>query len=180
MAKGFDQWYADMAESPRKDEIVQRHLGLPAELLSSSLLPWEDIADVADALALLPGQLLVDLACGRGGYGLELAARTGARLLGIDFSAEAVRQAHELARRWNVEVDFKVGDLTATGLADESADAIVVVDAIQFPVTLPPPTPNWPGSSDRVAVSSSRAGRRWTPRTRPFVNGCAASVLKVD
>jgi ubiquinone/menaquinone biosynthesis C-methylase UbiE len=133
MAKRFDQWYADMAESPRSDEMAQRHLGLPAELLSTSLLPWDGITEVAEALALNQGQLLVDLACGRGGYGLELAARTGARLLGIDFSAEAVRQARDSAVRWNVEADFKVGDLTATGLADKSADAIVVVDAIQFP-----------------------------------------------
>jgi SAM-dependent methyltransferase len=133
MAKGFDQWYADLAVSPRKDEIVQRHLGLPAELLSTSLLPWGGIAEVAVALALRPGQLLVDLACGRGGYGLELAARTGARLLGVDFSVEAVQRARELARSWNVEAGFEVGDLTASGLAEESADAIVVVDAIQFP-----------------------------------------------
>src|SRR6476620_8908312 len=133
MARGFDQGYADMATSPHKDEIMQRHLGLPAELLSSSLLPWDGIAEVAEALDLRPEHLLVALACGRGGYGLELAARSGARLLGIDFSAEAVRQARELAERWDVVADFEVGDLTATGLADKSADAIVVVDAIQFP-----------------------------------------------
>lgn len=37
--------------------------------------------------------MLLDLACGRGGYGLTIAARTGARLIGVDFSAEAIRQA---------------------------------------------------------------------------------------
>ncbi len=137
MAQGFDQWYDDMAGSPRKDEIVARHLGLPPELLSTSLLPWEGIAEVAEALALRPGQQLVDLACGRGGYGLELAARTGARLLGVDFSAEAVRQARDLAATWRVEADFRVGDLVATGLEEGSADAVVVVDAIQFPADPP-------------------------------------------
>ena len=84
LAKGFDEWYADIVDSPRKDEIHQRHLGLPPELLSTSLLPWEGIAEVAAALSLKPGQLLVDLACGRGGYGLELAARADARLIGVD------------------------------------------------------------------------------------------------
>ena len=34
----FDEWYADMEHSPVKDEIQQRHLGLPPQLLSTSLL----------------------------------------------------------------------------------------------------------------------------------------------
>ena len=82
-----------MAGSPVKDEIEQRHLGLPPHLLSTSLLTWDGIAEVTAALRLSPGGTLLDLACGRGGYGLEIAARTGARLMGVDFSAEAVRQA---------------------------------------------------------------------------------------
>ena len=41
-----------------------------------------------DALRLSPGDTLLDLACGRGGYGLEIAGRTGTRLVGVDFSAE--------------------------------------------------------------------------------------------
>ena len=32
---------------------------------------------------------MLDVACGRGGYGLEIAARTGARLVRGGFSAEA-------------------------------------------------------------------------------------------
>ena len=64
------------------------------------------------------------MACGRGGYGLEVAARTGARLVGVDFSAEAVRQAHEQARRLGAEADFRIGDLAATGLDAGSADAL--------------------------------------------------------
>jgi ubiquinone/menaquinone biosynthesis C-methylase UbiE len=133
MHQMFEDWYAAMPGSPRKDEIVQRHLGLPPELLSTSLLTWDGLADVTDALSLEPGQLLLDLACGRGGYGLELAARTGARLIGVDFAAEAIRQAVELAAHRGIDAAFRVGDLTATGLPDGCADAAVVVDAIQFP-----------------------------------------------
>ena len=81
-AEYFDGWYADMVTSAAKDDIAQRHLGLPAHLLSSSLLTWDGIADVVDALRLSAGQVLLDLACGRGGYGLEVAARTEAELIG--------------------------------------------------------------------------------------------------
>lgn len=132
LAEYFDGWYADMTGSPVKDEIQQRHLGLPPYLLSTSLLGWDGIAEAVAGLRLFPGGMLVDLACGRGGYGLEIAARTGARLTGVDFSAEAVRQAREQARRLAAAADFRVGDLAATGLEAGSADAVLCVDAIHF------------------------------------------------
>lgn len=128
----FDSWYADMVGSPLKDEILQRHLGLPPDLLSTSLLTWDGLADVVAALHLSPGDTVLDLACGRAGYGLEIAARTGAHLVGVDFSAEAVRQAGEHARRRGTPADFRVGDLIATGLEAGSVNAVVCVDAIQF------------------------------------------------
>ncbi len=136
-AQYFDDWYAGMARSPVKDEIQQRHLGLPSSLLSTSLLSWAGIAEVTEALRLPPGGLLADLACGRGGYGLEIAGRTGARLVGVDFSAEAVRQAREQARRLDRAADFRVGDLAATGLAAGEASAVLCVDAIQFAAPRP-------------------------------------------
>jgi len=132
LAEYFDGWYANMTTSPVKDEIQQRHLGLPPHLLSTSALGWEGVAEAVAALRLSAGGTLVDLACGRGGYGLEIAARTGARLIGVDFSAEAVRQAREHARRLGGTADFRVGNLAATGLEAGSATAVLCVDAIQF------------------------------------------------
>jgi SAM-dependent methyltransferase len=131
-AEYFNRWYADMIGSSRKDDIEQRHLGLPPHLLSTSLLTWDGIAEVTTALRVSPGDTLLDLACGRGGYGLEVASRTGARLVGVDFSAEAIRQARECAGRLGAAADFRVGDLTATGLEPGSAGALMCIDAIQF------------------------------------------------
>ncbi len=128
----FDGWYADMAASPVRDEIMRRHLGLPSHLLSTSGLTGEGIAEVTAELRLQPGDVLLDLACGRGGYGLEIAARTGAGLIGVDFSGEALRQAREQARRLNQDARFEPGDLTATGLPAGSAGAVLCIDAIQF------------------------------------------------
>src|SRR5258707_11088074 len=89
----FDQWYADMASSPARDAIVARSLGLPPELQSTSLLTWTGIGEVTGALGLRADGLLVDVACGRGGYGIEVARRSGARLLGVDFSEVALAAA---------------------------------------------------------------------------------------
>lgn len=130
----FEKWYADMTGESVKDEIEQRHLGLPPNLLSTSLLTWDGVAEVAAALNLARGELLVDLACGRGGYGLELAARGQARVLGIDFAPSALETARALAATRGIDAHYRLGDMVATELSDGAADAVVVIDAIQFPV----------------------------------------------
>src|SRR6202451_3589421 len=86
----FNQWYTEMGRSTRRDEIARRALGLPSDMDASGVLPWAALAEIAAALNLAPGQLLVDLGCGRGGYGPEIARQTRARLLGPDFSPGAV------------------------------------------------------------------------------------------
>jgi SAM-dependent methyltransferase len=129
----FDHWYSDQSTSADRDAIVARALGLPAELQSNSLLSWAAIAEVAADLRLPPDGLLVDLACGRGGYGIEIARRTGARLIGVDFSAVALEQAQRSAGRLLPagRADFRLGTLSASGLT-AGADAVMCVDAIQF------------------------------------------------
>jgi SAM-dependent methyltransferase len=130
----FDGWYTDMASSPDRDAIFTRALGLPPEFRSTSLVTWEAIAEVTEALRLAPGGLLVDAACGRGGYGIEIARRTGARLLGVDFSAVALEEARRGSARQQLagRSQFQAGTLTATGLADGVADGLMCIDAVQF------------------------------------------------
>jgi SAM-dependent methyltransferase len=132
-AEYFDRWYADKAVSPLVTEIQNRHLGLPPDALAG-VVAVEGIDEIAAELRLEPGDVLLDLACGRGWYGLEIAGQTGARLIGVDFSAEAVRQAREQAAlRGNGDAEFRTGDLTASGLPDGSVNAVLCTDSIQFP-----------------------------------------------
>jgi SAM-dependent methyltransferase len=126
----FNAWHADVANSPACALIFQRALGLPSQVVSNSLLTGAGIAEVAAALRVAPGQILVDLACGRGGYGREVARRTGTRLVGLDFSAAAVTIAARSGPGGRAR--FCVGDFTALGLRDHSAHAVMCIDAIQF------------------------------------------------
>jgi SAM-dependent methyltransferase len=130
----FDHWYADMAASPARDAIVARALGLPPGLQSNSLLPWPGIAEVAEALRLPRDGLLADVACGRGGYGIEVARRAGARLVGVDFSEVALEQARLSGARLLAagRSEFRAGTLVATGLPAAVADGLLCVDAVQF------------------------------------------------
>src|ERR1700728_4713974 len=114
----FDGWYAAKAAAPQVTEIMNRNLGLPPDALAG-IVPAAAIDEIARELRLKPGDVLLDLACGRAWYGLEITARTGARLIGVDFSAEAVRQAGQQAGLRNRDdAQFQTGDLTARGMAD--------------------------------------------------------------
>jgi len=126
----FDTWHANVADSPACATIFQRALGLPPQVVSNSLLTGAGLDEVVAALRLAPGQTLVDLACGRGGYGREVARRTGARLVGLDFSAVAVTIAARGGPR--SQARFCVANFTAPGLRDHSAHAVMCIDAIQF------------------------------------------------
>ena len=130
----FDRWYADMEASPTKDAILVRHLGIPSWLGSAGVLHWDAMTEIADGLALPEGGVLVDVACGRGGYGIEVARRCGAALVGVDFSAVALAQARTIAARLLPagRADFRVGTLTATGLASASAEALMCTDSVDF------------------------------------------------
>lgn len=130
----FDGWYAGMTEASKRDQIWQRLLGLPPELASTSLLSMSGLREIAGLLQLGADGVLLDLACGRGGYGLWLARETGCRLIGVDFSAVAVEDATRRVAGFGLEgrAEFSVGELVATGLAEASVDAVLCVDAIQF------------------------------------------------
>ncbi|MET9230310.1 class I SAM-dependent methyltransferase [Lentzea sp. NPDC003310] len=132
-AEHFDRWYTDRAASPIVDDLVRRTLGLPEGFESTSLLGGPGLDEVTTALGVARGRVLLDLACGRGGYGLEIARRTGCRLVGVDFSAVAVDQA----RQSSGGGDFRVGTLTATGLSPAAVDAVLVVDSVQFAESKP-------------------------------------------
>jgi ubiquinone/menaquinone biosynthesis C-methylase UbiE len=56
--------------------------------------------------------VLLDLACGRGAYGLLITQQAGTTsLIGVDFSAQALTEAREQAMRTGVSnVSFRVGD----------------------------------------------------------------------
>jgi ubiquinone/menaquinone biosynthesis C-methylase UbiE len=131
----FAAWYADMGHVPDKDRLWTTVLGLPPHVLSTSALTGAALDEVAGILGLCPGDVLLDLACGRAGYGLELAARSGARLLALDFAEPAIVQARRNARTLGLDdrADLRVGDMTATGLPPASVSAVLCVDAAQFP-----------------------------------------------
>jgi 2-polyprenyl-3-methyl-5-hydroxy-6-metoxy-1,4-benzoquinol methylase len=67
---------------------------------------------VAFALRHVPEGEILDLACGSGGYSIELA-KQNRFVVGIDLSASMIETASQKARAAGVSVDFRVGDMTS-------------------------------------------------------------------
>ena len=132
-AEYFDGWYANQAAMPTVAEIMNRHTGFPPGT-RAGVVPAEAIQELTQELRLTPGSTLLDLACGRGAYGLVVAKQAGTPLVGVDFSEQALTEAREQAARMGVDnASFRRGELTATGLPDASVDGVLCTDAIQFP-----------------------------------------------
>ncbi len=67
------------------------------------------------------GDLVLDLACGTGDLALAIAARRpGARVVGIDAARRMIEEARRRAASAGLDVEFRVGDMTALDAADGS------------------------------------------------------------
>ena len=168
----FDRWYAEMETSATKDALLARHFALPADLGPAGVLHWDAVLEISRELRLPGGGLLVDLACGRGGYGIEIARRGSASLLGIDFSAVSLERARvTAARRLRPgQAEFRLGSLTETGLATGVADALMCTDSVQFaepPIAALREIRRVLRPGGRVVLTTWQAGTPGDPRLVP-------------
>lgn len=81
-------------------------------------------------LAPQPGQRVLDLGCGRGEL-CAAAARTGAVVIGIDFSRDALAMAHETADRLGATVHLVRARAEALPLRSGALDAVLATDIVE-------------------------------------------------
>ncbi len=92
----------------------------------------EPVADVVlDAAGLLPGETVLDVACGTGNAALA-AAQRGARAVGVDPAEALLELARERAGASALQVEFTLGDALALPVADGAFDAVVSVFGVIF------------------------------------------------
>lgn len=144
----FDRAHGQAAKSELLWRVSSDAYGAdcPTELQAFGMTTWWTLGRFVSGVRLRPGQLLLDLACGRGGVGLWLARATNAKLVGVDWSPAGVQEAGARAAAFVPagRATFQVGDLAATGLPADSVDAAVCADAVFF-------------ATDRIAVFAEMA-----------------------
>lgn len=130
--RGFDEGYRRWRASALHAELMGGDL--PGGIEPFSFVPLDGLEAMAGLLGLTSGQRLIDLGCGRGGPGLWLAARAGARLVGVDASAVAIADCRRRAGLFPgmADAEFRVGDAAATELPAAYADAVVAIDVAQL------------------------------------------------
>jgi SAM-dependent methyltransferase len=85
---------------------------------------------VVDAAHVVPGQRVLDLACGTGVLAREVCRRTGSTgyVAGVDSSAAMLW----VAREWAPTIDWREGAAEAIPFPDESFDAVVSQFGLMF------------------------------------------------
>jgi len=111
---------------------------LPADLAPASLTPLDQFhaggAEPVERLLSLGGvgrdMVVADLGSGLGGPA-RLAARRGAKVIGVDQTAAFVALASELTRRCGLadRISFQLGDMTAPAIPSASADRVLLIHA---------------------------------------------------
>jgi D-alanine-D-alanine ligase len=86
-----------------------------------------DVDFIVTAAAVQPHSQILDLCCGQGRHGLELARRGFKNVTGVDRSRYLVRLAKKRAQAEGLQVVFKEGDARNPRLADSSFDCVAIM-----------------------------------------------------
>lgn len=136
---------ADREPSPA--EAYDRYLG-PA-----MFEPWADV--LLDLAAPVPGERVLDLACGTGIVTRKLAQRlnTSGRVLAMDINPDMLAVAHDLALPPGPSVEWRQGDACAIDAPDREFDLLLCQQGYQFF----PDRPRAAGEMRRVLRENGRA-----------------------
>jgi SAM-dependent methyltransferase len=121
----FERAHGEAANSNLLWEVTAGAYGpdCPTEVQAWGGTTWWTLGRFVAGLRMRPGQLLLDLACGRGGVGLWLARALDVNLVGVDWSPAGVRAAADRSAAFVPEgrAGFQVGDMTATSVTLDEA-----------------------------------------------------------
>jgi hypothetical protein len=149
-AADFNAGFEAAARSPGLRQVWRAaEPDLPVEVEPFSFVSVGLLGHVAHALALIPGQTLVDLGCGRGGPGLWLARSRGASLIGVDFSPVAIQQASDRAALFGLATSRWRPEPSGTGCSPGSIASRSILEP-------PARTARWPRCRTR-RISACRS-----------------------
>lgn len=108
------------------EQMLQYHLDKELPLASRKHEFIDQSASwIAEHLNIGNGKKVADFGCGPGLYTLRLA-RTGAKVTGIDFSANSLAYARESAKQEGVEIDYQQANYLGFS-CDERYDLILMI-----------------------------------------------------
>jgi 2-polyprenyl-3-methyl-5-hydroxy-6-metoxy-1,4-benzoquinol methylase len=128
--KGFGEWMRKSQESATYAEFCRRVYG--TSFIQFNMVDAEQIETLLGALALKPGDRVLDLGCGIGTQAEYIADRTGAHVTGLDFAPVSIELARARTEAKADRLDFVLGDLDAIKLPRSSFDVALAFDTLYF------------------------------------------------
>ena len=126
----YREFYRRAHQSLTHSRLCEQVFGL--DLCQEGQMDMAAVEDLLQRLALEHGQHLLDLGCGAGGISRYIAEQTGARVTGLDYSADAVAVARQRAEGSSASLDFVQADLNDLNLTPGGYDAAVMIDTIYW------------------------------------------------
>jgi ubiquinone/menaquinone biosynthesis C-methylase UbiE len=122
-----------------------------------------DSERLVDALEILPGERVLDVACGSGNAALAAARRTWNQTVGADFVPELLERGRERAATERLEVEFVEADAQELPFEEASFDVVISVFGAMFA----PDQEKTAAELLRVTKPGGRIGMaNWTPDGR--------------
>lgn len=88
--------------------------------------------ELVEALAIVPGERVLDVACGSGNGALAAARRAWGNTVGVDFVPALLERGRERAAAERLDVDFVEGDAAALPFGDGEFDVALSVFGAMF------------------------------------------------
>jgi cyclopropane fatty-acyl-phospholipid synthase-like methyltransferase len=85
-----------------------------------------------EVLRLTESDRVLDIGCGNGRITEYLHELTGARMTGIDISAEAIAQARARAAAESGRLTFRVGNMNRLDFEPQTFDAVIAIDTLYY------------------------------------------------
>jgi SAM-dependent methyltransferase len=88
--------------------------------------------DLSEALEIVPGERVLDVACGSGNGAISAARRAWGNTTGLDFVPELLARARERAAAERLEIEFVEGDAQALPFGDGEFDVTMSIFGAMF------------------------------------------------
>lgn len=126
----YERYYAAIATSLAYAQFCERVFG--RNFGQHGFADMAQLDALIDAVCIDPNDDVLDLGCGNGAMAAYVAAVTGARVTGADFSLAAITQAQRLAALQPERLSFRVADIAALPFSPASFDVLLSIDTLYF------------------------------------------------
>jgi SAM-dependent methyltransferase len=88
--------------------------------------------ELAEALDLVPGERVLDVACGSGNGAIAAARRSWGNVVGVDFVPALLERGRERAAAERLDIEFLEGDAAALPVEDGKFDVVMSIFGAMF------------------------------------------------